>query len=207
MTAHHRLGRLPAMTDATIGRVAAILDDHLATLERTRADLVPVIAELGEDLCSALERGGKLVTFGNGGSAADAQHFAAELTGHFVLDRGPLPGIALTVDTSALTAIANDYAYAEVFARQAAALVGPDDLVVAISTSGKADSVIRGARAAADRGARVWALTGGTGGGLKDAAHRALIVPSSETARIQEVHITVIHAVCSLVDDWVAART
>ena len=117
-------------------------------------------------------------TFGNGGSAADAQHFAAELTGHFVLDRGPLPAVALTVDTSALTAIGNDYSYADVFARQATALCGPDDLVVAISTSGKAESVIRGAQAAAARGARVWALTGGTGGGLKDAAHRALIVPS-----------------------------
>lgn len=192
------------MTDAT-SRVAAILDDHLATLQRTRADLVPDIVELGADLCASLGRGGKLVTFGNGGSAADAQHFAAELTGHFVLDRGPLPAIALTVDTSALTAIANDYAYADVFGRQAAALCGPHDLVVAISTSGKAESVIRGARAGAAAGARVWALTGGTGGALREAAHRALVVPSSETARIQEVHITVIHAVCAIIDDWVAS--
>ena len=192
------------MTDAT-GRVAAIFDDHLATAQRTRADLMPLVAELGADICAALGRGGKLVVFGNGGSAADAQHFAAELTGHFLADRGPLPAIALTVDTSALTAIANDYAYAEVFARQATALCGPDDLVVAISTSGRADSVIRGAEAAAARGARVWALTGGTGGGLAKAAHRALIVPSAETARIQEMHITVIHAVCALIDDWTLA--
>jgi len=193
------------MTDPA-GRVAAIFDEHLATAQRTRDGLLSVVEELGADVCAALGRGGKLVTFGNGGSAADAQHFAAELTGHFVLDRGPLPAVALTVDTSALTAIGNDYSYADVFARQATALCGPDDLVVAISTSGKAESVIRGARAAADRGARVWALTGGTGGGLKDATHRALIVPSSETARIQEMHITVIHAVCALIDDWVAAR-
>ncbi len=194
------------MTDRPTGRVAAILDEHIATLTRTRDGLVPVIEELAADLCAALERGGKLVTFGNGGSAADAQHFAAELTGHFVLDRGPLPALALTVDTSALTAIGNDYAYAEVFARQATALVGPDDLAVAISTSGKAASVIRGAEACVARGARVWALTGGSGGDLVDVAQRALIAPSNETARVQEFHITVIHAVCSLVDDWVAAR-
>lgn len=194
------------MTEQQLDRVAAILDEHLATAQRTRASLLPAIVELGADVCDALARGGKLVTFGNGGSAADAQHFAAELTGHFVLDRGPLAAVALTVDTSALTAIGNDYSYADVFARQATALCGPDDLVVAISTSGKAESVIRGALAAAARDSRVWALTGGTGGGLKAVAHRSLVVPSSETARIQEMHITVIHAVCSLIDDWVAAR-
>jgi len=194
------------MTADTSARVAAIFDEHLATARRTRDTLLPVIEELGADVCAALARGGKLVTFGNGGSAADAQHFAAELTGHFVSDRGPLPAVALTVDTSALTAIGNDYSYAEVFARQATALCGPEDLVVAISTSGKAESVIRGALAAAARDSRVWALTGGTGGGLKAIAHRSLVVPSSETARIQEMHITVIHAVCSLIDDWVAAR-
>lgn len=194
------------MTHPETGRVAAILDEHIATLMRIRAGLVPVIEELGADVCMALGRGGKLVTFGNGGSAADAQHFAAELTGHLVLDRGPLPAIALTVDTSALTAIGNDYAFSEVFARQATALVGPDDLVVAISTSGTAENVIKGATAAAAKGARVWALTGGSGGGLVGVVHRAFIAPSSETARIQEAHITVIHAVCTLLDDWMAVR-
>jgi len=188
------------------GRVTAILDDHLATIRRARETLVTTVAELGGDLCAALGRGGKLVVFGNGGSAADAQHFAAELTSHFLAERGPLPGIALTVDASALTAIANDYGYAEVFARQVTALVGRDDLVVAISTSGRAESVIRGAQAARARGARTWALTGGTGGGLAEVADRSLVAPSGETARIQEVHITVIHAVCAIVDDWVAAR-
>ncbi len=194
------------MIEPMPGRVAAILDEHLATVARTRQELVATIEELAADVCAAIDSGGKLVAFGNGGSAADAQHFAAELTGHFLLDRGPLPGIALTVDTSAITAIGNDYAYDEVFARQATALVCPGDLVVAISTSGRAPSVIRGAQAASARGARVWALTGGSGGGLREAVHRSLIVPSSVTARIQEVHITVIHAVCSLLDDWVAAR-
>jgi D-sedoheptulose 7-phosphate isomerase len=193
------------MSDHVPSRAAAILDEHLDTMTRARAELPAAIEELAADLCAALGAGGKLVTFGNGGSAADAQHFAAELTGHFLLDRGPLPGIALTVDTSALTAIGNDYAYEEVFARQATALVGPHDLVVAISTSGKAASVIKGAEAARAKGARVWALTGGTGGGLVGATDRAVIVPSSVTARIQEVHITVIHAVCTIVDDWVEA--
>jgi D-sedoheptulose 7-phosphate isomerase len=164
------------------------------------------IAAAVQAMLSCVTSGNKVLACGNGGSAADAQHFAAELTGHFVLDRGPLPAVALTVDTSALTAIGNDYSYADVFARQATALCGPDDLVVAISTSGKAESVIRGAQAAAARGSRVWAFTGGTGGGLATVAHRSLIVPSSETARIQEMHILVIHAVCALIDDWVAAR-
>jgi D-sedoheptulose 7-phosphate isomerase len=192
------------MSDPT-GRVAAIFDEHLATTRRARAELVPLITELAAELCGALGRDGKLVTFGNGGSAADAQHFAAELTGHFLAERPPLPAVALTVDTSALTAIANDYGYADVFARQAEALCGPDDLVVAISTSGRAESVVRGVVAARARGARTWGLTGGTGGRLREEAHRAIVVPSSETARIQEVHITVIHAVCALVDDWVLA--
>jgi D-sedoheptulose 7-phosphate isomerase len=189
-----------------ISRVTAIFDDHLAAAQRTRATLMATVADLGADLCAALDRGGKLVVFGNGGSAADAQHFAAELTGHFLSDRGPLPAIALTVDTSALTAIANDYSYADVFARQASALCGPDDLVVVISTSGRAESVIRGAEAARTRGARTWALTGGTGGRLAEIADRSLVVPSAETARIQEMHITAIHAVCALIDDWELAR-
>jgi D-sedoheptulose 7-phosphate isomerase len=192
------------MTDPA-DRVAAIFDEHLATAQRSRSEIMPHVVDLAAELTSALGLGGKLVAFGNGGSAADAQHFAAELTGHFLADRDPLPGIALTVDSSALTAIANDYSYADVFARQAAALCGPDDLVVAISTSGRAESVVRGVEAASARGARTWGLTGGTGGRLREVADRSIIVPSSETARIQEIHITIIHAVCALVDDWVVA--
>ncbi len=184
------------------GTISSILDAHIAVAQRARSSLVADIAALSAELCASLERGGTLFTFGNGGSAADAQHFVAELTGHFLVDRGPLPAVALTVDTSVLTAIANDYTYDEVFARQATALCGPDDLVVGISTSGGAVSVASGISAARATGARTWALTGGTGGRLLPLADRVILVPSTETARIQELHITIIHAVCAIVDDW-----
>lgn len=199
--ARHGMAILFSMHDTT-HTLTAILDEHIALAGRTRATLVEDIAALAADLCSTLERGGKLVTFGNGGSAADAQHFAAELTGHFVVERDPLPAVALTVDSSAVTAIANDYSYDQVFARQAAALCGPADLVVGISTSGGAASVVNGVRAARVGGARTWGLTGGTGGRLATEVDRTLIVPSSATARIQEMHILVIHAVCSVLDEW-----
>ena len=177
--------------------LTAILDEHVAVAQRSRASLLEDIGALAADLVETLERGGKLVTFGNGGSAADAQHFAAELTGHFLGEREPLPAVALTVDSSALTAIANDYGYDHVFERQATALCGPADLVVGISTSGGAASVANGVSAARARGARTWALTGGNGGRLLPLADRSIVVPSAETARIQEMHILVIHAVCA----------
>jgi D-sedoheptulose 7-phosphate isomerase len=189
------------MHDMT-GTLMATLDEHIALAQRTREALVSDISALADDVCAALQRGGKLVVFGNGGSAADAQHFAAELTGHFRVQRDPLPALALTVDSSALTAIANDYGYDQVFERQASALCGTDDVVVAISTSGGAASVANGISAARARGARTWALTGGTGGQLLPLVDRAIVVPSSETARIQEMHILVIHAVCAVIDEW-----
>jgi D-sedoheptulose 7-phosphate isomerase len=178
----------------------AIFDEHLATLERTRDGLLGDVIDLAAELGDALEQGGKLVVFGNGGSAADSQHFAAELVGRFMRPREPLPAIALTTDTSALTAIGNDFDFGEVFARQVRALVRGTDLVVAISTSGQAESVVRGAEAARERGARTWGLTGEGGGRLAGIVDRCLRVPSAATARIQEAHITVIHAVCELVD-------
>ena len=174
------------------------------TLERARDGLLGDVTDLASDIGDALERGGKLVVFGNGGSAADSQHFAAELVGRFNRPREPLPAMALTTDTSALTAIGNDFDYGEVFARQVRAHVREGDIVVAISTSGQADSVVRGAEAARARGARTWGLTGAGGGRLAERVDRCLRVPSTVTARIQEVHITVIHAVCELVDVRVA---
>ena len=186
------------------GLIETIVDEHLAVARRTREQLLPIVEEFAAALCEALGAGHKLVVFGNGGSAADAQHFAAELTGHFASDRGPLPAVALTVDTSALTAIANDYGFADVFARQATALCSPGDVVVAISTSGNAESVTRGVEAARAQGAVTWGFTGGSGGRLREVADHAIVVPSSETARIQEMHITIIHAVCAVLDDWVA---
>ncbi len=184
----------------------AIFDEHISVAQRTRESLIGEVEALGAALADAVERGGKLLVFGNGGSAADAQHFAAELTGHFAMERAPLPAIALTTDTSALTAIGNDYSFDEVFARQATALAAPGDLAVGISTSGRAENVIRGMAAAKARGATTWALTGGTGGRLREVADRSIVVPSDVTARIQEMHITIIHAVCTLLDEHIAAR-
>lgn len=182
----------------------AIFDEHLAVARATRAQLLPGMALLAAHIGAALEAGGSLIVFGNGGSAADAQHFAAELTGRFRRPRRALPAMALTANTSTLTAIANDFAYDTVFERQVEAFCGPMDVVVGLSTSGGAGSVARGLGAARARGARTWALTGAGGGLVADAAEHALRVPSTETARIQEMHITIIHAVSELVDVWAA---
>jgi D-sedoheptulose 7-phosphate isomerase len=155
---------------------------------------------LASELVRALRGGKKLVVFGNGGSAADAQHFAAELVGRFESERPALPAIALTTNTSALTAIANDYGYEDVFARQAQALVQAGDVVVGISTSGNAQSVLKGLEEAKRLKAWTAALTGMTGGKLKGAVDCCVTVPSQRTAHIQECHIALIHAICACVD-------
>ncbi len=196
--------RLEDVTDH-LERAAAVFDEHLAVAQRSRQSLMADVEALGVALAEAIEGGGKLLVFGNGGSAADAQHFAAELTGHFAMERAPLPAIALTTDSSALTAIANDYSFADVFARQATALATEGDVAVGISTSGRAENVIRGIEAAGACGAATWALTGGTGGRLREVADRSIVVPADVTARIQEMHITIIHAVCTLLDARLAS--
>src|SRR5690606_29499563 len=142
-----------------------------------------------------------LYSFGNGGSAADAQHLAAELVGRFRRERRPLPAVALTTDASTLTCIANDYAYEEVFSRQARALCGPSDVVVGISASGASENVVRGLAAAREKGAATIALTGGDGGRLAPIAHCSLVAPAHSTARIQEMHILIIHLICEALDD------
>lgn len=166
------------------------------------ADAVTLIA-------NALRGGHKLLLFGNGGSAADAQHIAAEFVNRFKIERPPLAAIALTTDTSALTSIANDYGYAEVFAKQVQALGQPGDVALAISTSGNARSVLRAVEACRARGVRTIALTGGSGGKLAPRADLVLCVASTtETARIQETHILIGHVICELVDQILyGART
>jgi D-sedoheptulose 7-phosphate isomerase len=156
---------------------------------------------LAFEIVRALRAGKKLVIFGNGGSAADAQHFAAELVGRFESERPALPAVALTTDTSALTAIANDYGYDEVFSRQVAAIVQPGDVVVGISTSGNSRSVLKGIEEARKRKAWTAALTGQTGGKLKGVPDCCVTVPSQRTAHIQECHIALIHAICACVDE------
>lgn len=151
-------------------------------------------------MARSLRAGGKILFLGNGGSAADAQHIAAELVGRFTVDRKPLAAIALTVDTSALTAIANDYGYDHVFERQVLALGRPEDVLVAITTSGKSESVVRAVRAAREIGMRVVGLTGAAGNAFARECDGAVVVPSRETARIQECHITVGHLWCALLE-------
>jgi D-sedoheptulose 7-phosphate isomerase len=149
----------------------------------------------------AIRRGNKVLLFGNGGSAADAQHLAAELVGHFIRERRALPAIALTTDTSALTAIGNDYGYERVFSRQIEALAKRGDVVIAISTSGSSPNVIDGIRAARAAGAEVIGLTGARGVGLAAECDVVFVVPSSSSPRIQEAHIAIGHILCEAVDE------
>ena len=152
-------------------------------------------------VASALAAGRKLLLFGNGGSAADAQHLAAEFVGRFLKERQPLAAIALTTDTSALTAIANDYGYDDVFARQIRALGTGGDVAIAISTSGRSPNVLRGVEAARERGLRTIGLTGGDGGALAGMVEVSLRVSgSTHSARVQETHILIGHVICELVD-------
>jgi D-sedoheptulose 7-phosphate isomerase len=166
-------------------------------LLRTQVDTVAKIAEL---LIGCLRGGGKVLLCGNGGSAADAQHLAGELVGRFRRERRALPAIALSVNTSVLTAIGNDYGFDRVFSRQVEALASRGDVLIGISTSGNSANVLAAFDAAHAVGCRTVAFTGGDGGKMKRAADLALVVPSSKTWRIQESHITVGHIVCDLVE-------
>ncbi len=158
------------------------------------------VERVAEALVEALRRGGKVLVFGNGGSAADAQHLAAELVGRFRRPRRGLPAIALTTDSSALTSIGNDFGFEQVFARQVEALGAGGDVVLAISTSGGSANVLAGVETARRLGLTVIGLTGGTGGALAKAVDMAIIAPSDVTARIQECHVAVVHALCEAVD-------
>lgn len=158
------------------------------------------IATVASVLTSSLRAGHKVILFGNGGSAADAQHIAAELVGRYKLQRPALPALALTTDTSALTAIGNDYGYAAVFARQVEAHARPGDVVIAISTSGNSPSVLEGVAVARRQGAITIGLTGGDGGRLLAAVDQCIVVPSTQTPHIQQAHITIGHIICDLVE-------
>ncbi|MBM2824406.1 MAG: phosphoheptose isomerase [Dehalococcoidales bacterium] len=156
-------------------------------------------------IIAAYQAGGKVVLFGNGGSAADAQHIAGELVGKFMLERQAFPAIALTTNTSILTALGNDMGYENVFRRQVEALVNEKDVVIGISTSGNSPNVIEAINAAKKKGAKTIGLSGGRGGKLAELADLALVVPSESTPRIQEAQITIGHIVCELVERELAA--
>jgi phosphoheptose isomerase len=180
--------------------IDAQIASHEATVHALKG-LIPTIAATGSALVATLRQGGKVLLCGNGGSAADAQHIAAELVGRFVRARPGLAAIALTTDTSALTAIANDFGYEQVFARQVQALGRSGDVLVAISTSGNSANVIAAVTQAQAQGMKVVGLLGGDGGALADRVDQALIVPSRETARVQECHILIGHIWCQMVDE------
>ena len=177
------------------------LQSHQAVLEQTIAGLQHFIYTAGVIVTEALQRGNKVLLCGNGGSAADAQHIAAELTGRFKKERHPLPGIALTTDTSALTAIGNDYGFDQVFSRQMAALAKEGDVVIGISTSGNSLNVIYALETAKEMGCKAIGLSGKGGGKMEDVCDINIIVPSDDTARIQEMHILIGHILCQLVDN------
>jgi len=159
------------------------------------------IEAVAREMAEVLRRGRKLLFLGNGGSAADAQHLAAEFVNRFLVDRKALSALALTTDTSVLTSIGNDRGMEQIFSRQVEALARPGDLVVAISTSGNSPDVLRAVEAARRLGCRTIGLTGGSGAALAKVVDDAFVVPSQETPRIQETHITLGHALCALVED------
>ena len=170
------------------------------------ADLVSAMAQASRTLVEAFRRGNKPLLFGNGGSAADAQHIAAEFVGRVAFDRAPLPALALSVNTSAVTAIGNDYGFDLLFARQIEALARPGDVAIGISTSGNSPNVLQGLSAARKLGLHTVALTGASGGKMKGAADLCLCAPSNDTPRIQECHILIGHIISELVEESMFTR-
>lgn len=184
-------------------RMTSHFDDAIDTFKASSRELAAPLATAVDILFGALANNAKILACGNGGSAADAQHFVAELVGRFERDRLPLASIALNTDTSILTAVGNDYGYDAVFERQVNALGQPGDVLVAISTSGNSNNVIKAIEAAHDREMVVIALTGKGGGVITDILQETdihLCVPSDRTMRIQEVHILLLHALCDGID-------
>lgn len=184
---------------------ARALAEHLDLATRVRT-LLPDVAAVGRMLVERLAAGGRVYTFGNGGSAVDANHLAEELVGRFQRERRPLPAQSLASDAAALTCIANDYSFEEVFERQVRAFVRAGDVTVAFSTSGRSPNVVRGLAAARSAGATTVLFGGGSGGDALEHADHALLVPSESTARVQEVHVVFLHLVVDHVDRWAAGE-
>jgi len=173
---------------------------HQQVLNKTLEELYKEIEASGELIVSTLKSGNKILLFGNGGSAGDAQHIAAELTGRYKTERGGLPAIALTTDTSALTAIGNDYGFDRIFDRQVEALGKEGDLLIGISTSGNSPNVINALAYGKNSGMKCIGFSGKGGGEMKNLCNHNIIIPSDDTARIQEMHILIGHILCGIVD-------
>lgn len=188
--------------------IAAIFADSIAAKHQFLRDYGPALVQATEEIVRTLQAGGKIFLFGNGGSAADAQHIAAEFVNRYVIERPPLPAIALTTDTSALTSIANDYGVADLFAKQLRALGKAGDVAIALSTSGNSPNILRALDVCRELGIRSIGLTGGTGGEMAGKVDHFLCVAATQmTPRIQEVHILIGHTICELVDNMLFAPT
>jgi D-sedoheptulose 7-phosphate isomerase len=181
-------------------RIKDILLESIQVKEEILRNQIDSIFEISLLMIDCLRKGGKVIVFGNGGSASDSQHIAAELVGRFKRDRSALAGIALTTNTSILTSLANDYGYDVVFSRQVEALGKKNDVALGISTSGKAKNVALGIKQAKKMGIKTVALSGGDGGEIVKLADLSLLVPSKVTARIQEAHITIAHIICEMIE-------
>ena len=191
----HKLRSTEELIKSRLQESARLKEEILDSIET-----VKIIAKIAEVIIQAYRKGKKVILFGNGGSAADAQHIAAELIGKYYLERAPLPAIALTVNTSSLTAISNDYSFAQVFAKQLEALGETGDVAIGISTSGNSENVLEALTAAKEKGLITIGFTGKKGGKLKDVVDYCLYIPSDDTPRIQEGHITVGHIICEIVE-------
>lgn len=182
-------------------KIIDCFDEHIDVAKQALDQLVPQIEIACNIVTNCIKNGNKVLLFGNGGSAADAQHIAAEFTGRFVKERKGLPAIALTTDTSALTAISNDYGFAKLFERQVEALANPGDVLIGLSTSGNSENVINALEEGGRMGCKTIGLSGKTGGSMNKHCTINIIVPSANTARIQEIHILIGHIICMAVDD------
>lgn len=187
-------------------RIRAILAESIAVKQAVLKSQVAATAQVAAVIARAIQRGGRVFFFGNGGSAGDSQHLAGELLGRFLKDRRALAGLALTTDASTITAVANDYRYADVFARQIDGLGRRGDVAVGITTSGNSPNVVKALQRAKALGLTTVALTGGRGGRVAQVADYAVVVPSRSTPRIQESHITLGHAIVELVESACAVR-
>lgn len=187
--------------------VTDTIKDGIAVHQQLLADFVPLVLRLADLMLDTFNKGGRVYFLGNGGSAAEAQHIATEFIVRFKHQRRALPVVALSTDTSVLTATANDFDFDQIFARQVEALVGPNDLVVALSTSGASPNVLEGVRSAQELGATTVGFTGNRKGPLVDIVDVAVEVPSGDTQRIQEAHLILWHIICDLVDTAVANQT
>jgi D-sedoheptulose 7-phosphate isomerase len=188
------------MTPEDVLKISA---DSVALKQRFFADHAVLLVEVARRITECLRSGGKVLTFGNGGSAADAQHFAAELVGRFLVDRRALPALALTTDPSVITALGNDMGYDAIFRRQVEAHGRPGDVAIGISTSGRSPNVVDALKTARDRGLLTVGLTGGGGGRLGGLVHYLIDVPHHETPRIQEVHLMVVHVLCEAIEQGI----